>query len=331
MTTSKGSAALAVRRLWDGIKIILALGLIGLVLLRTDLVQLKETLQSLTLSWVLLALMVYLVLTALKAFQYFVLLRGRVTYLQVLNVIILQNAVSNFLASSAGIASYITMLRMDHDVKVSRSALVFVLTKLGDLFAIWLFLVFSSFLAWSQIDLLQKAVLILGLVLGVLLLIFFVTIALRQRFVKLVKTMLIRLRLAGWKPIRAGVELLDMLAGVDQVWLAGRFAVLLTLSVLYFGLAVLMNYALFMAFGFQVDVLPLIFVNVMLQLVSYFPIMVFGGLGVTETSSLYLWGLFGIQQPVLVPVLVGNRILFYFFNVLPLIYLPMHARLTVKA
>jgi uncharacterized membrane protein YbhN (UPF0104 family) len=92
-----------------------------------------------------------------------------------------------------------------------------------------------------------------------------------------------------------------------------------------------MNYTLFMAFDFKVTVSSLMFVNVLLQLMSYFPIMVFGGLGVTETSSLYFWGLFGVEQAVLAPVLVGNRILFYLFNVLPLIYLPVHARMNAKS
>ncbi len=53
-----------------------------------------------------------------------------------------------------------------------------------------------------------------------------------------------------------------------------------------------------------------------MQLVSYFPVSVFGGLGITETSALYFWSFFDISQDVLAPALIGIRVVFYLFNVI---------------
>ena len=52
--------------------------------------------------------------TALKALQYYVLLGRRVRYLDVLNVVVVQNSVSNFVATGAGIAS---SCNIEHSLK----------------------------------------------------------------------------------------------------------------------------------------------------------------------------------------------------------------------
>jgi len=59
--------------------------------------------------------------------------------------------------------------------------------------------------------------------------------------------------------------------------------------------------------------------------VSYFPVSVFGGLGITETSALYFWSFFELPENVLAPALIGIRVIFYLFNLIPLIYLPAYS------
>jgi uncharacterized membrane protein YbhN (UPF0104 family) len=78
-------------------------------------------------------------------------------------------------------------------------------------------------------------------------------------------------------------------------------------------------------FHLQPDIFAILFVSVLTQLVSYFPVSVFGGLGINETSALYFWSFFGIPQDVLAPALIGIRIVFYLFNLIPLIYLPVYS------
>ena len=96
-------------------------------------------------------------------------------------------------------------------------------------------------------------------------------------------------------------------------------------SLVYLAVTMLWLYASLQAFSFDTGILPVVFVNVLMQLVSYLPIQVFGGLGVTETTMLYFYGFFNFPQTELAAVLIGNRLLFYLTNLAVLLYLPLHA------
>ncbi|MGA7604445.1 MAG: hypothetical protein WCA79_00855, partial [Anaerolineales bacterium] len=65
-----------------------------------------------------------------------------------------------------------------------------------------------------------------------------------------------------------------------------------------------------------------VFVNSWIQLISWLPIQVFGGLGVAETSQVYLYGLFGIPAAQMATVSVGLRVILYLFNLISLLYIP---------
>src|ERR1044071_4609655 len=146
--TSTNNRKSGVSSLWNFLKIILALGLVIYVLSRSEPSKLISALQNASILWLFISGVLYLLLTLFKALQYSVLLRGRLTYPQVLNVTIWQNAVSNFFLAGAGIAAYITMTRLEHEVKVSRSVTIFILTKVGDLIALWVALLLASIFVW---------------------------------------------------------------------------------------------------------------------------------------------------------------------------------------
>jgi uncharacterized protein (TIRG00374 family) len=292
---------------------------------------LQVMLKNISPRWGLLATLLYMGLTALKALQYYVLLRGKIAYPKIVNIIIIQNTISNFLATGAGIASYMTLLRVEHEVKLSRSMLVFIMIKIGDLIAIWILLLISTWVIWNQIADLQDLTLVLLLTIGVLIAVFFLAVISRQQFVSLVKRILATVKASTFKPIANGLNILDTVADVEQGWLLRNLSIMLSLSLIYFALSVAWNYAIFVAFGFEADIPTLIFINVLLQLVSYFPIQVFGGLGVTESSSVYLWELFGVSHSVMAPLMIGSRILYYLLNLLSLIYLPLHVLFSGKS
>jgi uncharacterized membrane protein YbhN (UPF0104 family) len=313
------------RTFWNITKIILALLLIWLVLAQTDLHQLGVMLKNISVFWGVGAALLYIGLTALKAFQYYLLLQGKITYGKMVHVIIVQNAVANFLATGAGIASYMTLLKIDHDIKLSRSMIVFIMTKIGDLIAIWLLFFLSAWMIWDHMAALQNLILALLLSIGLLITVFFLTAISRRQFVAFLKRTLTTARLFTLKPIQRGLNLLDTIAEVEQGWLFQRLGIMVILSTLYFSLSIAWNYAIFLAFGFRADIPTLVFINVLLQLISYFPIQVFGGLGVTESSSVYFWGLFGVSHFVMSPLMIGSRILYYLLNLLSLIYLPIYA------
>ena len=311
--------------LWQLLKIVLALGLVIYVLSKSDFANLLSTLKSASAFWLVISGALYFLLTLLKALQYSVLLRGRLTYPQVLNVTIWQNAVSNFFLAGAGIAAYITMTRLEHEVKVSRSVTIFVLTKVGDLIAIWAALLVAASLVWSEIGALQTPVIILIAGIGCLLLLFFLTMLFRQRFVSVMDRILSGLKMSGIRVVASGMSYLRSLAEMDQTKAMSTFGLLLLYSFLYLAVTVICNYTNLAIFRLRPDLSAVLFVSVLIQLVSYFPISVFGGLGVTETSALYFWSFFELPQEELAPALIGIRVVFYLFNLIPLIYLPLYS------
>ena len=311
--------------LWNLLKIVLALGLVLYVLSRSDVPNLVSTLQNASLFWLIISGLLYFLLTLLKALQYSVLLRGRLTYPQVLNVIIWQNAVSNFFLAGAGIAAYITMARLEHEVKVSRSVTIFLLTKVGDLIAIWVVLLVASQLVWSDIGLLQTPVLLLIAGIGSVILVFFLTILFRQRFVSALNRILEGLKISRIKFIENGMSYLQSLAGMEKNKVLTTLGLLILYSFMYLAVTIVCNYTNLATFQLQPNIFAVMFVSVLIQLVSYFPVSVFGGLGVTETSALYFWSFFEIPQDVLAPALIGIRVAFYIFNLMPLIYLPVYS------
>jgi hypothetical protein len=115
-------------RLISLLKIIFAILLIGIVLSNTELDQIKNVWANISVGWVILSFFLFTLLTLLKAFQYYILINEEVTYPQILNLVVWQNAVSNFFASSAGVASYLTLFHVEYGVKVGRAAIVFLLT-----------------------------------------------------------------------------------------------------------------------------------------------------------------------------------------------------------
>lgn len=311
--------------LWNILKILLALGLVYFVFSKTDLAELAATLQNADGFWLVISCLLFLSLTFLKALQYHTLLRNDLSYAQVLHLIVWQNAVSNFFLAGAGILTYITTSRMEHDLKISRSVTIFLLTKIGDLTAIWLALVISVSLVWSRIVVLHTAVLILSAGIGIVLLGFFLTILLRQRFVSFLEYLLQRIGVRKFRLVEKGTSYLQSLANIKQEKVIHLFGRLLFYSVVYLAVTIAWIYANLAIFHLQFAIPAVMFVSVLMQLVSYFPVAVFGGLGIGETSALYFWSFFDVPQELLAPALIGIRVVFYLLNMIPLIYLPVYS------
>jgi len=311
--------------IWNVLKIVLAVGLVIFVFSKTDLTSFVSTLKNASPFWFIISGVLFFLLTLLKALQYYVLMRNELTYLQVLNVIIWQNAISNFFLAGAGIITYITMARMEHEMKISRSVMIFLLTKVGDLTAIWLALVISSNLVWSQIGVLQIPILILLAAIGVVILLFFFTVLFRQRFVSLLSRILSWLKVSRVKFVEQVVLSLQSLANIEQNKVLSTFSLLLLYSSIYLIVTIGWVYTNLAIFHLRLDILAIVFVGALMQIVSYLPLSVFGGLGITETSALYFWSFFSVSHERLAPALIGIRVIFYLFSLIPLIYLPLYA------
>jgi uncharacterized membrane protein YbhN (UPF0104 family) len=311
--------------LWNILKIILALVLVGFVLSRTDLAQLFALRERISLPWLAAGIILYFTLTLLKAMQYYFFIGRRVNYPQVLNIVVVQNAVSNFIATGAGIASFFALFRVEQGVKISRAALAFVLAKVADLISIWLFLLVTGSLVWQDVKALHQLIFILLIGIGGAILVFFLGIFLRQKFISLLQGLVDSFKLNRLGIVIKGMDIMRSLAEQEHGFVFRMIGTGILFSLVYMAVTMLWIYSGFKTFAFEIGALPVIFVNVFMQLVSYLPIQAFGGLGVNETTMLYLYTFFQFPQAELASVLIGARLLFYLTNLVVLIYLPVYS------
>jgi hypothetical protein len=232
-------------RLWTFAKVIIAIILIGIVFSQTSLKDLLALRSRIAWGWTALYVVLYFSLTAFKSYQYKKLLDLPIPYPRVVSVVVLQNGLSNIVANSAGIVSYLVMLRGEQGVKVSRAALVFVITKIGDLFAVWLALLLSSVFIWNQIESLQTLAIVLILLMGLALFIFFLAIALRGRFVELINSILTRTKLTRIGIVQRGVDGLQALVEQERGSIYQMTLTAFSLSFFYFLMTFFWSYSPF--------------------------------------------------------------------------------------
>jgi len=251
-------------------------------------------------------------------------LKQDIRYSQMLNIVIIQNVVSNFVATGAGIASYFALSRVEQGVKLSRSGVAFLLTKVGDVIAIWVFLLVSGFLVWEQIVPLQSFVIGLLLLLGFAILIVVLSILFRQAFAAGFRRWLERIKLANMKYVRLGLNVLDEVVAREEIFSLRLLGLATVYSLVYLLVTMVWFYANIRAFDIEIGIVAVVFVNNFVQLLSNLPIQAFGGLGVNESTSLYLYQFFYSGQELLASALIGIRILFYLMNLATLMYLPVN-------
>ena len=307
---------------WDVLKAILALVLLGYVASQTNFEQLLKLGERFSWTWFAITFFLFFSMIVLKAVQYYYLIDKRTSFLRVLEIVVLQNALMNFVATAAGIASYLTMLGAEKDVRFGRAAVSFIVVKMGDIMAVLVLLLASLF--WvSPLPKVANRIVVLTLAFTVLIIIiFFAAILLRRKFVEIVKKMLSFFKLENVAIIQKGVDLLDAIAEQDQKKIIHSILTAFMLSILYIGLATLWAYARLRMFSLTIEFAIVAFVSAMLQIASWIPVYILGGLGVSETLSVYLFALFGENKIELAAVMIGVRIIFYLMNAISLLYLP---------
>lgn len=311
--------------MWNAAKIFLAFFLLYIAISKTDYSQVQSLVENVELAWTATLFFLFCVLVFLKAYQYQVLIGSKVSYTHILRIVILQNAISNFIANSAGIASYMTMLKAEQKIKLSRSGITFIVTKFGDLLAICFYLGLSAGLVWGQIGSLRwlTIFLIVGMLLG--LAAFTITVLWRDRFVKLIARVLAWISLDRFSLVKRGLEMLRSLAEEEQGPIFAMLRTGVVMSLVYMSATMVFSYTSILIFNVQVGLWPVIYVASLMQLVSFVPIQVFGGLGVSEVTSVYLFSVFGLDQGEMAAIMLGLRALSYVMNAAILLYLPFDA------
>jgi len=306
----------------DALKILLALVLMGFVLSQTSLTEVIALRHRLSWTWLAASFLLLAAMTLLKTLQYWALLGRKTSYRDTLKIVIIQNALTNFVTNSAGIASYLAMFQMDQNVKVRKSGAVFILTKAGDILSMGLFLLVSATVVWSRVDVLHEVTIIILVSVAAGLAVFWTAVFLRQTFVSFVRRVLAFLRVDRFSLTQKGMDALESLAGQDSQTVRRMLIVGTSTSLLYMTATMLYGYSRVQTFLVPLDIWAIIFVASLVQFISIVPLQVFGGLGVTEISLVYFYGLFGITEDI-PAILVALRVLFYIFNLILLAYIPL--------
>jgi uncharacterized membrane protein YbhN (UPF0104 family) len=307
----------------DLLKIVLALALMVFVFSKTNLQNLLVLKDVLSWPWLWGSLVFFCFVTITKGLQYWALLGIQGSFRETLKIVIIQNAVTNFVANTAGIVSYLTLFRLEQNVRLSRAGFVFILTKAGDLLAMSFFLVLSLLQVWDRVKLLRETVIILLFIVCGGLLIFWGAVFMRQKFVFQFKKLMHWLRLDRIGLVRRGLDMLDALVEQEQKTIIYSLLKGTALSFVYMTLTMAYSYARFQIFHVPADFWTIIFITAIMQFVSIIPIQIFGGLGVSELTLIYLFSLFGVLQVDIPAILVALRVLFYLFNLVVMLYIPI--------
>lgn len=311
------------RWIWDGFKIILALGLLWYAISITDLNQITALGSHISPVWLVFTLVIFCVLTLLKTHQYNYITGGKAGYFRVLGITIVQNALASFVATTAGIASYLTMMGTEKDIRFGRATFSFLIVKMADLIAVLILLICSLTLSWPVPKVIWPVLLIICAVIILILLVFFATIIFRKWIVELVRKVIFRFNIGGWHSANQLLGLLGSLSEQNSSRIIKLLATSVGLSLIYMSTTVLWGYTRLRTFSFVVDFEIVALITCILQLASWVPVFVFGGLGISESISLYFFGAFGFDQSNVAAVLIAVRVFIYLMNALMLSYLPL--------
>jgi uncharacterized membrane protein YbhN (UPF0104 family) len=320
-TTSRSSVYL------NAVKVILAFLLAGFIVSQTDFGQVRAVVEGVSLPWLVVYFVLFILSTLAKALQYRIVIGEGVAYPRVLNVVVVQNITSSFLAATVGIASYAALFRLEHGVKVSRAMIVFLLTKVGDVIAICLLLVLSMGWVWPGIGVFQWVSVLLAAGMILFLVIFCLLIAFRETFYSALQRVLQGAHLMNLSIVEKGMEALEAVSRQDRSAILRTMRWVIAGSFLYMGLSLAWLYAGLRVFGIRLGTWEVAYSSALYHLITYVPIQIFGGLGVTDTTMMYVYSLFGPAPARMAAVMIGLRILVYLMNLSLLVYLPLYAAL----
>lgn len=307
--------------LWNAAKLAAAILLVLVVYNQTDVSQLVALRDRISFGWLGGYFLVFCLLAIIKAFQYWALFDRRIPYRSMLRTVVWQNSLSNLVATGAGIASYLAMLKAEQGIKLRKSGVVFLVTKVGEVLMVGVYLALSAWWSWPQIENLRLLVLLLlfGIAGGVSM--FLIAVFWREQFITLAQSFATKLRLDKISLVDKLLHSLRALANADQREIVGMLVKGFAISFLYVSVTNVLIVISLRVFSLDVGLWPVVFVSSFLQLFANIPIQVLGGLGVSEVTSVYLYGLFGIDPAQMAAVQLGIRAVFYLSNAALLLYL----------
>jgi len=309
--------------IWDLLKIILAVSLLIYVFSRTDFTQLLSMTKRLSSLYLSLNFLLLAMLSMLKAFQYRYITGSKTGYFRVLGIVLFQNAMSNFVASSAGIATYVTMMGAEKEVRVARATVSFLVVKMADLMAVLVLM--TAWYVWLKPIpvVLERIYFVAAGISLFILFFFFAALVFRRKFVDLMSMIIHWIKIDHFWFVKQPLELFGSLADENISRLLKLLAGSVAISFLYMTCTLLWSYARFHTFSLDVGFGVIALITCLLQLASWVPVFILGGLGVSESIAVFSLTSFGIDSSEAAAVLIAGRLVFYLMNALFLLYIPL--------
>ena len=310
--------------IWQILKLVTAFALIAAVVSEVNLESMVVLWQRISLPWFLLSIFAFYAVLWSMARRYWVLIGTRITFHELLHIVLYQNIMGNLIATAAGAAWYVGILRNKHDIQLTNGLLSLLLARFGDLLTLLVSLSFATLVVWQQIPTLHVVVTVVIFLLMAVALLSLLLLVLRRQLVEIAGRILGKCDLH--KKVVVGRIFAGLTAFSNQEIDQSRLSIgpLTGYSVLTLGTMLLFAYSSLQIFGVRIDIWPVIFVVSLTQIMTLVPIQVFGGLGLYDFTYLYLYGLFGMHGSQFAAVVVGLRLCFYLTNLvlLALIVLP---------
>src|SRR5262245_4988034 len=118
---------------WTLTKIALALGLTFVVFSQISLAQVIELGRNIQVAWLLPLCLTFFAIVWSSARRYWILIGGQIPFQKLLGLVVMQTALGNLVATSAGAAAYVGALKGRHQVQITSSLASLVLSRAFDL------------------------------------------------------------------------------------------------------------------------------------------------------------------------------------------------------
>lgn len=311
--------------IWQIVKFATAFGLIAIVISEVNVESVAVLWKRISMSWFLLSILSFYASIWFMARRYWVVIGKRISFHDLLHIVLYQNIMGNLITTAAGAAWYVGILHNKHNIQVTNGLLSLLLARFGDLLTLLVSLSFATLVVWRQIPTLHVVVTIVILILIAVALISLLMLVFRRGLVEIVGRILDKLHLHQKVFVRRIFAAFTAFSNQEivesRLCSIGAFT---GYSVLTLGTMLLFAYSSLQVFGVRIDIWPVIFVVSLTQIMTLVPIQIFGGLGLYDFTYFYLYGLFGFDGSEFAAVIVGLRLCFYLTNsvLLALIVLP---------
>ncbi len=304
---------------WTALQVALGIALIGFVFSQTTIEQIVLTFQRASFPWLLFSAFVFYLQVWALARRYWILIGKRLPFLYLLRATVVQTALGNTFATSAGAASYIAIMR-SQKLRLSFGIGSLILARFGDLVILTLVVSLSTAFLWNDLGdlrilLLPFIALLFACILTAGLAILF-RVTLRKQIAVLAQ------KLKFGIPERAS-SALDQFASLDDARLRQVAAAMFSYSVLCNTLSILFLWCLARAFNFPVNLVGAALAVSGTQLLGLVPIHVLGGLGTIDIPLLVIFGQLHIDLAESAAFLLSFRLVFYVLNLFMLSYIPL--------